>query len=335
MASIQHYLLCFPKMYRSNGCPECRNVILEPRRVIWNISTSDKSIDSRQNTQMKKFEKIIDLNRQQIVDLTMKTQHQQADINTLIQTLNEMSRQKRLKAAEDKIQIRNLEVNVDYQRKRYQDLQKLAQLKDRTINELNSALKLRESKDRNDSSQLAQLQAENAALTDRLTLMNQCVNTMNLGDKFTEIVNRRASRVMTVRKRKYPASSDRRKRVSFKEFWSECLLCYSVLYSLRIYRVLKCESLAFGLLLFKNYCKCHERRIGSINVSRNSSFRIVQLIFLINVTKRNREQNFKLSERLLQKQFHILSMFHWQYWCTVELMSNSVPRVDHWPVHFD
>lgn len=200
-------------MSRSNGCLECRNIVLAPRRVIWNVSPSDNSICSRQNAQMKELEKINDSNQRKIVDLTMKTQHQKADMDTLIQSLDEMSRLKHLKAAQDKIQIQNLELNVDYQRKRYQDLQKVLQLKDRTINELSSALKLRELKDSSDSSRLEQLQAENAALTDRLTQMNYCVNTLNLGDKFTEIENRRAKRMMVGRQQKYPKMTGRRNRV--------------------------------------------------------------------------------------------------------------------------
>lgn len=167
----------FCEIFRSKNCPECRSTIHHAKQVYLNVSNTD---ECRKKTNQNKLEKINELNRQKICDLTAAGQNQKREIDELKYRVHELSRMNLLDVGKYTIELRNLEKIINDQRNRYREMRHLVKLKDRTINELNTALKLREMKESNDKKQMEQIRTENAALNDRITQLNQCVNALNL-----------------------------------------------------------------------------------------------------------------------------------------------------------
>lgn len=127
------------------------------------------------------------LNRQRIADLSTAIQAQKKENDVLEHTSNELKRMRQLDAGKHKIEIRHLENVSNYLRNQYRDIRNLAAIKDRTINELSAALRLKALKGRNEKREMEQTRAENAALIGRIALFNQCVDAMNLSSEFEKM----------------------------------------------------------------------------------------------------------------------------------------------------
>lgn len=110
------------------------------------------------------------------------------ELDALKHTVNEMSQMNLLQVGRHTIEVRHLESIIECGRNKCRDLRNLAKMKDRTINELNTALKLREMRESCEKRQLEQMHAENGSLMARITQLNHCVNALNLGRKFDQII---------------------------------------------------------------------------------------------------------------------------------------------------
>lgn len=174
---------------RSTECPDCRTIFHQTKRVYLNVSATDNSPkkSSHQSARIKKLEKLNALNRQIYADLATAAQAKTHENAVLGQTVNELRRLRLLDAGNHKIETRNLENVLNYQRYQYRHLQNLAREKDRTINELSAVLRLKALERRNEKSQMDQMRTENAALIGQITLFNQFVGAMNLSHEFEQM----------------------------------------------------------------------------------------------------------------------------------------------------
>lgn len=195
---VYRHLVSFTQNFcRSNNCPDCRSTIHHAKRVYLNVRSSAfyGKQSPRTVVHTKKLETINELNRRKIADLTVTGQNMKKELDALKHTVNEMSRMNLLQVGRHTIEVRQLESIIEFGRNKCRDMRNLAKLKDRTINELNTALKLREMRESSEKRQLEQMHAENVSLISRITQLNHCISTLNLGRKFDGMIASMARRM--------------------------------------------------------------------------------------------------------------------------------------------
>lgn len=164
------------KLFSSNECPDCGNIIEQARRVYLNHSISNDSDKKSPVKTLNKLNVINELNRQKITDLHKQTQNQKDEIATLKCILLEKSQMKYAIAAAHKFEMEHLENMVIRQQNKSRTMRYLTELKDQKINELNSALKLRKIKYKKLKRMIKQMRTENAVLNQRITQFEQTIN---------------------------------------------------------------------------------------------------------------------------------------------------------------
>lgn len=227
--------------HRSNACPECRSYISGTKRIFLNISQRNGDADADDSIsetvmvatinglteKMAQYEtEIMRLEEDHfnfqtgIFVLSMQNDQKKEQLKKLENTARDRKRQ--LSALQKQLQEleKSAKTQVSYSNK----LSAKIMAKDRTIRDLNRAMKTMEAAN---AKKIESIRTENTKLTDKMTQLNNCIDALKMRTQIDAILNRRVTRSQTKQKTKSKSSarqnkwmSDRRMNVWMNE-WIE------------------------------------------------------------------------------------------------------------------
>lgn len=210
--------------YRSTACPDCRANISGSKRIYLNIANHDDADESISDTvlmatlnglsaKILQYERDIDRMQEDnfgfqtsIFVLSVQNDQKREQLRKSESTARE--RKRKLTALQKQLQEleKSLKSEVAYNSK----LSAKLMANDRTIRDLNRAVKLMEAENAN---KMKLIRTENTELNEQITRLNDCIDALDMRAQFDRLMNknRRVTRSQTVQRAKSQSSARQKK----------------------------------------------------------------------------------------------------------------------------